>query len=287
MRARYPDVEAFVERDGTRLGYEVFGDGTPTVVLVPTWSLIHSRSWKMQVPYLSRYFRVVTYDPRGNGRSGRPRGTSEHSWRHYLDDILAVMDASETTAAVLVGFSVGGLWCNIAAVMHPERVLGVVALGPSTGLGIAPPHRVVYSYTDVLDTTEDWAKENVHFIRAHYREYVEWFATKLLNEPHSTKQIEDCVAWALETDADTLIDSDMADIRPEPDMAAFYARYTRPLLLIHGDQDLLSAHGSSVELARITGAELVTVEGSGHAINARQPIRFNLLVKDFVDRVAS
>ena len=71
MRARYPDVEGFVERDGLRIGYEVFGDGEPTILLLPTWTTIHSRFWKMQVPYLSRHYRVITIDGPGNGRSDR------------------------------------------------------------------------------------------------------------------------------------------------------------------------------------------------------------------------
>ena len=46
--------------------------GEPTVFLLPTWSIIHSRHWKMQIPYLARHCRVVTFDGRGNGRSDRP-----------------------------------------------------------------------------------------------------------------------------------------------------------------------------------------------------------------------
>lgn len=69
MRARYPDVEDWVGRDGVRLGFEVFGRGDTTVLLLPTWTIIHSRLWKMQVHYLARHFRVVTYDGPGNGRS--------------------------------------------------------------------------------------------------------------------------------------------------------------------------------------------------------------------------
>ena len=42
MRAREPDTEGFVDRDGVKLHYEVFGDGEPTVFL-PTWSIVHSR----------------------------------------------------------------------------------------------------------------------------------------------------------------------------------------------------------------------------------------------------
>jgi pimeloyl-ACP methyl ester carboxylesterase len=71
-RARYPDESGFVERDGVRVFYEVYGAGEQTILFLPTWSIIHSRCWKMQIPYLSRHCRVVTFDGRGNGRSDRP-----------------------------------------------------------------------------------------------------------------------------------------------------------------------------------------------------------------------
>ena len=72
-RARYPDAEGYVERDGVSVFWEAYGGGEPTILLLPTWSIIHSRCWKMQIPYLARHARVITFDPRGNGKSDRPR----------------------------------------------------------------------------------------------------------------------------------------------------------------------------------------------------------------------
>ena len=43
-RARYPDESGYVERDDVAAYYEVYGSGEPTVLLLPTWSLIHSRA---------------------------------------------------------------------------------------------------------------------------------------------------------------------------------------------------------------------------------------------------
>ena len=69
MEARTADVEGYVESGGVRIHYEVHGIGDPTVLLLPTWTIVHKRFWKAQVPYLARHHRVVTYDGPGNGLS--------------------------------------------------------------------------------------------------------------------------------------------------------------------------------------------------------------------------
>ena len=107
MRACRPIRDGYVERDGIKIFYEVFGDGEPTVLLLPTWSIIHSRYWKMQIPYLSRHCRVVTFDGRGNGRSDRPTAAEAYAEREFAADALAVMDATQTARAIIVGFSMG------------------------------------------------------------------------------------------------------------------------------------------------------------------------------------
>src|SRR2546427_1881568 len=106
-RARYPDKTGFVERDGVRVFYEVYGSGEPTILLLPTWSIVHSRIWKMQIPDLARRYRVVTFDPRGNGRSDRPASADGYAETEYAADAQAVMDATATQRAILVSLSMG------------------------------------------------------------------------------------------------------------------------------------------------------------------------------------
>ena len=113
-RARYPDLDGYVERDGVRTFYEVYGEGEPTVLLMPTWSIVHSRHWKMQIPYLARHCRVVTFDGRGNGRSDRPSEPDAYREEEYAADTLAVMDATATERAVLVSLSRGAERCCIS-----------------------------------------------------------------------------------------------------------------------------------------------------------------------------
>src|SRR6476620_10012933 len=105
-RARYPDEAAYVDRDGVKIFYEVYGTGEPTVLLMPTWEIVHSRSWKFQIPYLARYTRVVTFDPRGNGRSDRPAGYDAYRRREFAADALAVLDAAAIDRAIVVS------WCD-------------------------------------------------------------------------------------------------------------------------------------------------------------------------------
>jgi len=71
-RARYPDRTGFIERDGVRVFWEGYGEGERAILFLPTWSIVHARVWKAQIPYFARHFRVITFDGRGNGRSDRP-----------------------------------------------------------------------------------------------------------------------------------------------------------------------------------------------------------------------
>src|SRR5437867_976233 len=130
-RARYPDKSGHVERDGVRIFYEVYGAGEPTVLLLPTWSIVHSRVWKLQIPYLARHCRVITFDGRGNGRSDRPGGPEAYAEIEFAADALAVLDATATERALVVGFSMGAQRALLLGAEHPERVAGLVFIGPA------------------------------------------------------------------------------------------------------------------------------------------------------------
>ena len=69
MRALAPTAEAASVRERVAIHWEAFGDGPTTVVLLPTWSIVPSRVWQLQVATLARRHRVVTFDGRGSGAS--------------------------------------------------------------------------------------------------------------------------------------------------------------------------------------------------------------------------
>ncbi len=266
---------------------------SPTVLLLPTWSIIHSRQWKFQVPYLARRGRVVTFDGRGNGRSDRPSDSTAYRPSEFAADALAVLDATGTDRAVLVGFSFGARWALELGTAHPDRVLGIVFVGPSFPVVPRAKEREIYSFTDRLETTEGLAKYNRHYWREHYQEFLEFFFGQLFSERHSTKPIEDCVAWGLETDAETLIATafggweQVPGSASTPDGARARAQALAfPVLVVHGDEDGINPIAAGEKLAELAGAPLLPFGGSGHAPHVRDPVRFNLVLRGFVDQVA-
>jgi pimeloyl-ACP methyl ester carboxylesterase len=286
-RARYPDEEGYVERDGVRVFYEVYGSGEPTVLLLPTWALIHSRHWKLQIPYLARHCRVVTFDGRGNGRSDRPVGAEAYAIREFAGDALAVLDATATERAVLVGVSCAALWGVLLAAEHPERVAGAAFIGPAVALAPPLPERAVYAFDEPLDTQEGWAKYNIHHWLRDYHDFLEFFLGKCFTEPHSTKQIEDGIAWALETTPEALADHEAGIGLPTGvEFTDLCERVRCPVLVMHGDEDAIRPHAQGAALAEATRGEFVMLEGSGHLPQARDPVKVNLLLRDFIAKPA-
>jgi pimeloyl-ACP methyl ester carboxylesterase/predicted glycosyltransferase len=280
-RARYPDKDGYVERDGVRIFYEVYGAGEPTVLLLPTWSLLHSRHWKMQIPYLARHCRVLTFDGRGNGRSDRPTERAAYAETEFAADALAVMDATQTERAVIVGFSMGAQRGLLLAANQPERVEAAVFIGPAySGGGTPLTERLEFSWEDELETTEGWAKYNKHHWLSDYEDFVRFFIARMFTEPHSTKAIEDAVGWALETTGETLV---LTYGGLEPEETRELARRVRcPVLVIHGESDAITSATRGIDLAEHTGGRVVLLEGSGHAPHVRDPVQVNLRLRDFV-----
>lgn len=290
---RPPDVSDAVVRDGVRIPYAVHGDrdGVPTVLLLPTWSLVHSRWWRAQVPYLAKHMRVVTFDGRGNGEADRPVGAAA-----YTDEMFAaaaVLDATGTAEAVVVGYSSGVAWSIHLAANHPERVRGIVALGPSCQLdGVTQDRpgggrRRQLAWDAHLETTEGWAKYNrEYWLNGGYDDYVDFFARKIFTEPHSTKQIEDCVRWAHETTPETLAYTTAGQMgldgaRWTP-LEPLLAQLRCPVLVVHGTEDAVRPARIGERLAELTGGDLVLVEGGGHGLAARDPVLINRMIKEFV-----
>ena len=285
-RARYPDVEGFVERAGGRVFYEVYGSGEPTIVFVPPWQIVHSRVYKAQIPDFARRHRVVAWDHRGNGRSDRPQDPAAHTSLERAANLEAVMDAAGVPAAVLVGLSGASGPMVAFAGQHPDRVLGLVFVAPASPFG-QPGANATVPFEEPLDSYDGWNKWNVHFWRHDYRAWLDHFFGQGIPEPHSTKPVEDGVGYGLDTDAESLAATQRAPrTLTLEQVTEWCASFRCPTLVIQGTDDRITHESQGAGLAAaIPGARLELLEGVGHLPLARHPVRINLVIRDFMRRL--
>ncbi len=286
MRAKLPVEEGFVERVGVKLHYEVYGTGTETIVFVPPWSIVHSRVYKAQLPWFSERFRCVTYDGRGNGKSDRPDDVAAYTLDNYVADAVAVMDATGTGPAIIVGLSFGAMIACLLAAYHAERVKAAILVGTAAAIGPGYPYMGNDHFHLKRSEFVDWDKYNYDYWLSNYPDFAAHFIGNIFCEPHSTKQIEDGVAWACDTTGPILARTVEARARrPAFDVGeAMYRKITCPVFMIHGDNDHIQPYSRAQLVAKLTGAELVTIEGGGHNPLGRIPARCNTLIAEFLER---
>jgi pimeloyl-ACP methyl ester carboxylesterase len=271
----------------------VFGSGPTTVLLLPTWAIAHSKIWKMQIPYLSRHFRVVTFDSRGNGRSDRPLYPGAYAEDEIVADTVAVMDETETDSAVCIGLSKGAGFLLRLATEHPDRVSGAVFVGSAARIVAPGPERPTYPFDEELSDYDGWRKFNAVYWKRDLEGFARFFFGQIFPEPHSTMGVDDGTAWALGTTPEVLIQTHLdpyldprGSTDPRPVAVQLAEQVACPSLVVHGDRDAIAGPAQGRALADALGCRLETFSGAGHAPQLRHPVRFNAIVRDFVESIA-
>ncbi|HVE05993.1 MAG TPA: alpha/beta hydrolase [Paraburkholderia sp.] len=237
---------AYLEHDGARLWYAVFGAGTPLVLL--HGGLGHSGNWGHQIHALAAAGHcVVTLDSRGHGRS--TRDAEPYRYERMASDVLAVLDALGIARAALVGWSDGACTALLAAMQQPERVAGVLFFGCNMNPDGAKP----FVLTPVIERC----------FERHKKDYAQLSATP--------DQFDAFVA-AVSTMQQT-----------QPDCSAQELAAVRvPVAIVHSEHDEFIRREHAEYLAQtIPGASLTVLPGVSHFAPLQRPARFNQTVLDF------
>lgn len=282
MRALEPVQTGELALYGFKIGYEVFGDPqAPAILFLPNWPIAHTRHWKMQIPYLARSFQVIVYDAAGNGGGERTTDPAAYELDRVVDQGIGLLDHLGVQQTSVVGVSLGGSFGLWMAARYPERVTRLFLIGtvlPEWAFAELP------AFWERRETYEGWEKRNAHYWREHYLEWLEFFFSQGLVEPHSSKPLEDLIGYGLETTPDILISSCAnAALMPEMSLEEVLQRVQCPVLLIHGTQDYLADIEVSRQLVQARPDwQFIAFEGNGHAVHARDPVKINLLLADFL-----
>ena len=114
-----------ITRNGVKVFYESFGQGTTTLVLLHPWTTNHY-IWAYQVNDFAKDYRVLVVDHRGHGQSDKP--ASGYGIGEMAADVVAILDDAKVAKAVLVGNSIGGMIAMQTALDAPARVQGLLIL---------------------------------------------------------------------------------------------------------------------------------------------------------------
>ena len=248
-------------RNGVSIHYEVSGEGLPMV-------LIHAnpfdrRLWLYQVAHFSTWFKVVSIDIRGYGRSDKPSG--EFSILDMAEDVLGVCEDLEIDEAVLMGASVGSGIALMLGLERPELFRAMVLVGGGSG-GMNFDRRI-HGYGDL--GVARYHREHLHDLVAPR------FASSRLG------------AYLLDRFAEvgpSLSGAAIAQIfraRAALDMSARLPSLAVPALVINGEFDISLEDGRRTA-SLIPDAVHRILPGTGHACCIEDPAGFDEIVVSFL-----
>lgn len=251
--------------DGTKLYYEAIGSGEP-LLLVMGQGTDH-RGWdRVRADFAARY-RVIVYDHRGTGQSGKPKEPA-YSTRLFAKDAVAILDHLEIDRAHIYGISMGGRICQWLAIDYPQRVLSAV-LGcttPGNKHGVKRPFSV-----DQLMISKDSAAIEAELVSP------EWMAT----QPDYIRARQEAEQNPI-PDYARLLHYQASEAH---DSWELLPTITAPTLIIHGDNDRINMSANAPLLAeRIPNAELYWVKNGRHLYYEEFRQESSRVVLDFLTR---
>ena len=262
--------------NGINLYYEERGAGFPLV-----WSHEFAgdfRSWKAQVNFFSRRYRVITYNARGYPPSDVPERIDDYTQARSVDDLKGLLDHLGVARAHVGGLSMGGNVALNFGLAYPETARSLIVAG--TGAGSTDPDAFrenVAARADAMRAggmaaMDDYSNSQT---RAQLRRkdplgFDEFRRGLMEHSPLGS----------------ALTFAGVQGRRPtifalEDKMRALDV----PTLIMTGDEDEPCIETSVFMKRCIPKSGLAVLPQSGHAINLEEPDLFNRLVLDFLTAV--
>jgi pimeloyl-ACP methyl ester carboxylesterase/DNA-binding SARP family transcriptional activator len=264
--------------DGVRIAYATLGQGPPLLKTANWMSHLEydwkSPLWRHMARELSRDFRLVRYDQRGNGLSDRT--VERFSLEAFVGDLAAVADAAGLTRFPLLGISQG---CRVAvtyALAHPERVSHLILYGGGAR-GWKHRHGSAREARAGLQALirEGWGRDSPAFRQVFTTlfmpeatpEQVTWF-----NELQRVSTSAENAARITEASGEIDVTEQLPAVRV-------------PTLVLHASQDaVVPFEEGRILAAGIPGARFVALESNNHLLLDDEPAfaRFLWEIRDFL-----
>ena len=257
--------------NGINVNYKVHGEGEPLVLIMGFAG--PGQAWFFQTRAFKKYYKVVTFDNRGVGKTDKP--SEPYTIKAMADDTIGLMDHLGIDKAHILGYSLGGIVAQELAINYPERVRKLILAST-----LSTMRQIASEMLEAMGLGEDFSEEDVRsadigkalsslvanaFNSRLYRMILVPIVpiyTRLVGLKGLKGQVE-AIAGCNTLDRLHTIEA--------------------PTLVIVGTEDKVATPGGSEVMAsRIPNAKLVKVEGGSHGYVMEMRGRFNKEVLDFL-----
>ncbi len=269
-----------VKTNGTEIYYDEVGEGPPLIMLhaFPTDRTL----WLFQTHAFSDFYRAITVDLRGFGKSGRQVPDEGITMKTMSDDVYGLLDALGIKGAYMMGLSMGSLVTMQFAIDHAERLRKIVLAGSYAHL----------TSKDILETFDNWISILEHrdlpsFLEAFFSQPVRTevgkgvpFSPGFIRSKIGSYLIQDRKLKGARLDPQTLVE--VIKGFKKFDLRRKLGRITTPTLVIAGERELISYMKEVHSL--IPSSTLQIIHGSGHFSCLDNPEDFNRTVSEFLGK---
>lgn len=283
--------EGFVTtEDGTKLHYRKAGS-SPVTLIVPLETYVFD-----DFKQLADLVTVISYDPRGRGKSSKPAKVESATIQQDVKDLEAVRAHFKVEKFIPAGYSYTGLMAAMYTLDHPEHVSRLIMLGPAAmSASTKYPASLQHGLEDVAASPDDYKKwladREAGAAAKSPKEFcdTQWkvFRYLFVADPAHADRIR--VACDLENEWPVNFEKQYEFTRKSMNeltlTPADFAKITVPVLVIHGTYDRNSPYGAGREWAMtLPNARLVTVEKAAHQSWADDPVTVFGSIRAFVRR---
>lgn len=249
--------------------YDDIGVGVIPIIFIHGFPFDRS-CWEPQLELFAKTQRVITYDIRGFGKSGR--GKEDMSIHLFADDLIQFMDALEIDKAIVCGLSMGGYILLDAVSRYHDRFDAIILSG-----------------TQCVSDTPDIKEKRIQAIdeiNEHgLKRFAEDFLKKVFHsETYDTnKSLVEKIRTLIFSNSTNSITGTLKAIAERNETCSSLIKISIPTLIICGAGDNIIPPVQSEFLHRtITQSKLHMIDKAGHLCNLEQPDQFNRLVSDFI-----
>lgn len=263
--------------NGIEIFYQEAGQGFPLVLsheFAGSWE-----SWRAQIRFFSRRYRVIAYNDRGYPPSSVPAEAEAYSEEQSVEDLRQLLDALAIPQAHVGGLSMGGAIALKFGIAYPERCRSLIVAGAGSGTTNSEQFA-----RDVMATARVFEERGTAAVAEFYTRGPARLQL-LKKDPLGWQEFYDLFCEHSAAGSAHTFREVQAKRKTIYDVEAALRRLELPALIMVGDEDDLCLEPALFMKRTMPNAGLAVLPKSGHAINLEEPGLFNQLVLDFLTRV--